>query len=835
MNNRTKGTFIKNHIITLAIGLAFLYWFLEAAIHVLIWGGESIAQAIFPRDPDELWMRGLICALFIGFGFYARHIINTQKRTQEFLAESEARYRSLAAQLSEARDRLVEKVRQQTADLSHTVDTLQEEVIARTQAEQELQKAYAQLEQRVAQRTAELRKLNESLEQEIAEHKKAEERLKMTNFSIDHAYAEFFWVGRDASIMFVNDYACKMLGYSREELLRMKVFDIDPNYPPERWPSHWQELKQRGTMTFESEHRTKDGRLIPVEVSINYLEYGGQEYNFANVHDITERRVAQNKIKNLAKIPAENPYPIIRIGWDGRVLYANEASEPYLADWRLQPDSIAPENIRKAMREAVESCSKQELELTHGSRAFSFVVAPIMDSYYCNLYASDITERKLAQEQLLRVNRALRVLSQCNEIMVRAREESAFLNDVCKSIIEYGGYRLVWVGFTNQSKDWIVRPVAHAGYDEGYLKAVTIRWDDSELGRVPAGVAVRTGRPSICANMLTDPAYAPWREEVAKRGYASSIAFPLIEGGITLGALSIYASKPDAFVPEEVDLLMELAGDMAYGINAIRTRLEREKAEAASERLNRELIRKNRELESIIFVASHDLRSALVNVQGFGRELGISCDALRTALSDRNVPMGLRERLKKPLEQDIPESVDFIVSSMAKIDALLTGLLRLSRLGRETMNIVRLDMNAVIAEIVRSMQFKILQANVRVEAGQLPPCMGDHMQIGQAFANLIDNSIKFLDKTRPGLISISGKEENNEAIYCVEDNGLGIAPEYQGKVFEIFQRLRPDEAAGEGLGLAIVRQIVERHNGRVWVESTLGQGSKFFILLPAVK
>ena len=835
------------------------------------------------------------------------------------------------------------------------------DITERKQTQEALQKAYDELELRVAERTAELRKLNESLEQEIAEHKRAEENLKLMHFSIDHAHSEFFWIDRDARLVFVNDYACTMLGYSREELLKMRVFDIDPNYPTERWPSHWDELKQRQTLIFESEHRTKDGRRIPVEITVNFLEFGGQEYNFAVANDITERKAIEDKIRYLAKIPSENPYPIIRIGWDGKVLYANEVSEPYLAEWGMRVGSIVPENIRKIMRNSVESCAKQEFELMHSGKVFSFVVAPIMDSFYCNLYGRDVTEhkqayeeirrreaqfrmlvegspsalvmvaidgamvlvnreaenlfgyrreelvgqsiemlvperfrgehprlraiymsdpqprlmgrgrdlfamrkdgtevpveiglspietpeglftlatviditkRKQAERQLLKVNRALQVLSQCNEIMVRAREEADFLNAVCTSIVGYGEYRLVWVGFAEDDERNIVKPVAFAGYEKGYLSAVKVTWDSSEAELVPAGKAIRTGKTSICENMLTDPAYAPWREEVIKRGYASSIAFPLVDGGLTLGSLSIYAAVPNAFDAEEVELLTELANDMAYGIRAIRTRREREKAEAASLRLNRELVRKNKELESIIFVASHDLRSALVNVQGFSRELGMTSEAVRTALSRKNMPKELTEQLQQPLERDIPEAVEFIINSTAKIDMLLNGLLKLSQVGREEMNIVQLDMNAMMADIVRNVQFRIAQANARIEVVPLPPCMGDYSLVSEVFTNLIDNSVKFLDKARLGLIRISGQIDAGQAVYCVEDNGIGISQEYQSKVFEIFHRLVPDETPGEGLGLTIVRQIAERHNGRVWIESQAGKGSKFFVSLPA--
>ncbi|MDO8302380.1 MAG: PAS domain S-box protein [Sedimentisphaerales bacterium] len=1208
--------FVKEHVLVLAAGLAVFYWFLEAWLDAFIFFHTDFFDAIFPSNPNEQWMRGLICCLFIALGIYAHRAIKRQKQAQTLLAESETKYRIVAdntydweywedpsgkiiysspsckrltgrdAQefinnqnllyeivhhddiasftdhhkqakverlignqefrivlpdgsvrwighkcqpvfddaghylgvrgsnrditerkaaeiaLRESRDKLEERVRQATADLSKTVDVLQAEVIARTEAEKSLQKANEELEIRVVERTAQLLKLNESLEQKIV-----------------------------------------------------------------------------------------------------------------------ERRAAEEKIKNLAKIPSENPYPIIRIGWDGKVLYANEVSEPYLAEWGMQVGGVAPENIRRVMSEAVDTCVKQEIELTHSGLVFSFVVAPIMDSYYCNFYGrditdekhavdallereraistlmsnlpgmayrcrndqdwtmefvsegsleltgyapsdiinnqkisyaqiihaddrakvwdgvqaalsekqpyrltyriitaggrqrwiweqgrgifsldgelqaleglmiditdrmeaeeevrrheaqsrtlieaspnalllvaadgtmamvnrqaeiifgycraeligrsvemltprrigsehrrmcteyaarpeqrlmgvgrdlfavrkdgtevpveiglspidtpdgsftlvtltditlrkqaeeqvreseanlqlqinrmpiayilwspefrvlawnpaaekifgyteqeamgkhsydlvvpkevqshvdliwgrllggdttahsvnenitkhgqtiicdwsntpikdhngtvisvlsmtQDITERKLAEEQLHKVNRSLQVLSQCNEILVRATEEKDFLNAVCTSIVAYGGYRLVWVGFAEEDEKGVevVRPAAYAGYENGYLKAVEIRWDDSELGRGPGGTAIRTGKPCVCGSIPTDPMYAPWREEAVRRGYVSTMALPLIDSGTTLGAMSIYSPQPNAFEAEEVALLAELANDLAYGINAIRTRKEREKAEAASLQLNKELIRKNKELESIIFVASHDLRSALVNVQGFSRELGMTCETVRTTLVKKDVPQALKEQLQKSLEEDIPETVDFITSSTAKIDSLLNGLLRLSRVGREELKAVQLDMNAMMAEVTRSVQIKIAQANAVIEVGSLPPCRGDHSLMSQVFSNLIDNSIKFFDKTRQGIIRISGRTENGQSVYCVEDNGVGIAPKYQEKVFEVFQRLVPDETPGEGLGLTIVRQIVERHNGYTWVESELGKGSRFFVALPS--
>ena len=112
-------------------------------------------------------------------------------------------------------------------------------------------------------------------------------------------------------------------------------------------------------------------------------------------------------------------------------------------------------------------------------------------------------------------------------------------------------------------------------------------------------------------------------------------------------------------------------------------------------------------------------------------------------------------------------------------------------------------------------------------------CFGDESQINQVFSNLLDNALKYLDESRPGVINIYAKIEDNRSIYCVEDNGTGIAPEYQNRVFEAFYRLELEKVAGEGLGLTIVARILGKNDGKIWLESDIGKGSKFFVSLPS--
>jgi PAS domain S-box-containing protein len=257
---------------------------------------------------------------------------------------------------------------------------------------------------------------------------------------------------------------------------------------------------------------------------------------------------------------------------------------------------------------------------------------------------------------------------------------------------------------------------------------------------------------------------------------------------------------------------------------------DRKQAEDARDRLNRELALKNKELESILYVASHDLRSPLVNIQGFSHELRRSCDVVRDGLSGVKGKTG--QAAFEEVDKKIPEALNFILTSAQKMDSLIAGLLRLSRLGRAAMKPEVLDMNKMMGDIAASMEFQLKDAGVNVQIDSLPACVGDASQINQVFSNLLDNSIKYLDKARPGIIHIYGEIEGDRTIYCVEDNGVGVAHDYQDKIFEIFHRLVPGVKSGEGLGLTIVKRVLDRHGGNVWVESEQGKGSKFFVSLP---
>ena len=309
-------------------------------------------------------------------------------------------------------------------------------------------------------------------------------------------------------------------------------------------------------------------------------------------------------------------------------------------------------------------------------------------------------------------------------------------------------------------------------------------------------------------------------------------------GGATRPQEFVIVKKDGGKVCVEVSTLTIGSADNGGNVEVVaiaRDITERKHNEEERHKLSIELAEKNRELEQIVYVASHDLRSPLVNVQGFSKELNYSLEELVSITQDEAIPPEIRGELNRIIKSDIADSFQYIETSITKMDSLLAGLLRFSRLGRAALTFEELNINLLLVDIKKDFEYRLKEAGASLEIGELPSCVGDAVQLNQVFSNLVDNALKYRETRRPATIKITGCEEDTQAVYCVEDNGIGIAPEHQTKVFEIFQRLDPDFNTGEGLGLSIAKRIIGRHNGNIWVESEKDVGSKFFVSLPAVE
>lgn len=252
------------------------------------------------------------------------------------------------------------------------------------------------------------------------------------------------------------------------------------------------------------------------------------------------------------------------------------------------------------------------------------------------------------------------------------------------------------------------------------------------------------------------------------------------------------------------------------------------------------LAARNQENELFIYSVSHDLRSPLVNLQGFSEELNLACQDLRDTLTRGDLPSETRQQALAILDQDIPQSLHFIQTAVSRLAAIIDALLRLSRAGRVVYQWQQVDVQGVVNRVVESLRGTITERGAEITLKRLPPAWGDPTAVEQIFANLINNAVSYLDPARPGQIEIGSiddavisPEPDGLRTYYVKDNGLGIDKLYQPKLFLAFQRFHARIAQGEGIGLALARQAVERHGGKIWAESEPGNGSTFFVALPA--
>jgi PAS domain S-box-containing protein len=249
---------------------------------------------------------------------------------------------------------------------------------------------------------------------------------------------------------------------------------------------------------------------------------------------------------------------------------------------------------------------------------------------------------------------------------------------------------------------------------------------------------------------------------------------------------------------------------------------------------NRALSAQSQENETFVYSVSHDVRGPLVNLQGFSQELDLSCKELKQLL-DGVVPAERADRVDRILSDEMPEALGFMQKAVAHLSCIVDSLLRLSRVGRVVYEEERVDVSAIVERIVAASQGTIAAARAEIALGDMPPVKGDAAALEQVFTNLIANALRYRDVDRPLTIRIGGEpgRKSGAVVYHVSDNGLGIPQSAIPKLFMAFRRFHPESGPGEGMGLAMVRRIMERLHGTIRVESQPGAGSTFYLELPA--
>ena len=455
-------------------------------------------------------------------------------------------------------------------------------------------------------------------------------------------------VQSEGKIVFTNPAGAAIIGaVSPEEITGHDIAEIIH-------PDHLKEASERirrmlqgeqGLYPAENVYIKSDGTPVPVDVIAAPINYRGKPAVQVIVTDISKRREAELAIRETEeryRDLVENIDDVMYItDGTGKLLYLNNALERisgYTRDELIKTNYMAlltPESLKRVLelfktQKKGEDIGLFELSIVDKDGNIKILEAREQMIWEGNRIVQmrgigrDITERKRADERIAHLNRVLESIRNIDQLIVRVKDRETLLTGACQILCEVSGYYFVWIGLIRE-EDKRVLPAAHWGFEDGYLKDITVTWDDTPTGRGPMGTAILTKRACVFNDTTDNPDFQPWREESLKRGYRSLMAIPVIIGGRVYGALGVYSSRPNVFDDEEVTLLEEVAEDIAFALSAIEAETERERSEKAlteSEEKFRDFFETSRD---IVFITSrdgiiHDTNSAFEEILGYKRE-----------------------------------------------------------------------------------------------------------------------------------------------------------------------------------------------------------------------
>ncbi len=413
----------------------------------------------------------------------------------------------------------------------------------------------------------------------------------------------------------------------------------------------------------------------------------------------------------------------------------------------------------------------------------------------------DITERR-------RVERLYAVLSQTNETIVRTHDEQALFQDVCRIVVEQGEFPVAWLGLV---KDLEVTPVAVSGPEAAYLTEIKVEVEGT-YGQGPTGTCIRENRPVVNDDFDSNPSTAVWRQSAIRHGIRASAAFPLHKEGKVIGAFTLYARRPGAFDSAQLELLEALCANLSYAIISIeheRKRTETELALREADRLKNEFLA----------ALSHELRNPLAPIKN-------SLFILEHAV---------------PGSDQAKHALAVIDRQAGQLARLVDDLLDVTRITRNKIQLQRrkLELNELVRLAIEDQRSLFAHAEVRIELSSSPRAIfldADWNRLTQVVGNLLQNAAKFTSRGGATYVTVYTDPEEKQAVIHVRDTGVGVAAEDLVRLFQPF--VQADQTldrsqGGLGLGLALVKGLVELHGGYVVARSAgLGKGTEFEVRLP---
>ncbi len=413
------------------------------------------------------------------------------------------------------------------------------------------------------------------------------------------------------------------------------------------------------------------------------------------------------------------------------------------------------------------------------------------------VYTRDVTMRKHAMELTTRLARHSALRADVSGALSDERDIRKMLQRACELIVDHLDVAFARIWTLDDEGDTLLLQASAGLYThiDGGHKAVPV--GNFKIGRIAASRQPHLTNDVAHDNQIGDPAWA------AREKMTSFAGYPLLVDGEVVGVLAMFSRSH--LPADTMSALGSIADLIGQGFIRRRTEIELEHKLA-------ELARSNADLEQFAYVASHDLQEPLRMVASYNQLLA--------------------RRYKGKLGEDADEFIGFTVEGVTRMQRLINDLLAYSRVGTRGGDRVEVDMGNLFDITLQNLEQSIKDHGAFVTSDALPKIMGDEAQMLQLLQNLIGNAIKFHGDAPPK-IHVGVKPTPTGYQFSVQDNGIGIDPQYFERIFVIFQRLNPREKyPGTGIGLAICKKIVERHGGRIWVESTPGKGSTVLFTIP---
>jgi PAS domain S-box-containing protein len=673
---------------------------------------------------------------------------------------------------------------------------LNENMRERKKSDEMLRQTYAEMEQRIEERTAELLRANQSLEEEIIEREQVEHQLRLAKSCLDNASIGIFWINPDGKIIYANEAGGKKLGYSSEEMTGLRVSDIDSSYPTEKRDKFWDKLCRKKAMTFETLHRTQDGRMITVEVTDHYLRFNDQDYEFAFVTDITERKKAEEILRESEErfraIFDRSPVGIALVGMDYNLIRANSAycgligyNESELKKLTLSdfthPDDIE-ENLwlqGKLSRGEIPSFQmekrfiRKDGETVHGLLVAALIRGDRGEPLYFLGQVLDITQRKQMEHKLKESENRFRFLFNCGN-------DAIFVH----------GIREGAPGTFMEVNDVACRML-------GYTREELLNMSPKDIDK---------------------PEYTRDTPQVVQK----------LTAGEQILFERIFVAKDGKEIPVEINAhLFRLEGHLTV-LSVARDISERKQIEAEKARLAGQ-IQQAQKMEALGTLAggiAHDFNNILSPIMGY-------CEMCIDDLPPGSlVQQNLREILNAALRaRDLVQQI----LSFGRQKEHERKPMKIQHIIKEALKLLRSTIPTTI----------VFQEDIDPECGLF---VGDPTQIHQIIMNLCTNAYHAMEISG-GTLDVRLKEIRIQAEdrvgkkpltpgkyirLTVKDTGGGIRPDIVGRIFDPYFTTK-EQGKGTGLGLSVVHGIVASYGGDISVYSEIGKGTEFSIYFPGVE